>query len=129
MYWTKKEKLQTIFWLDENNLFQASFGTRISQWWSSIPFVTGIIVIICGVIYAICLLIGYDSFVEVCFLPGAVTAHYEGKFYYHDIEITHFALSVSKFMIVFSVQGIYSNTLPCFNSTCVVQHDGISAHW
>ena len=30
---------------------------------------------------AICLLVGYDSFVQVCFLPGAVTSHYEGKFY------------------------------------------------
>ena len=29
----------------------------------------------------------------------------------------------------FSVQGLYSNVIPCFNFTCAVQHDGISAHW
>ena len=100
-------------WLDKNDLFQASLGTRVSQWWTSIPFITGIIVIVCGAIYAICLLTGYDSFVQVCFLPGAVTSHYEGKFYYIDggwnlSSCLQFPKFVAKFQCTGLIQQRYS---------------------
>lgn len=60
-----------------NIVSEASLSTRVSQWWTTVPFVTSAIVLVCGVIYTICLLIGYDSFLQVCFLPSAVTANYE----------------------------------------------------
>nr|AGT16744.1 hypothetical protein SHCRBa_015_N03_R_310 [Saccharum hybrid cultivar R570] len=52
----------------------------ITEWWSSIPFITSGVVLICGVIYLLCLLIGYDSYVEICFLPSAVASHFS-RFY------------------------------------------------
>ncbi|MCO5608693.1 hypothetical protein L7F22_062907 [Adiantum nelumboides] len=55
----------------------ASLSTRVSQWWTAVPFVTSATVLLCGAIYTICLLFGYDSFFEVCFLPSAVTAKFE----------------------------------------------------
>ncbi|ONM07731.1 Rhomboid-like protein 15 [Zea mays] len=56
---------------------QAGIPTRLNQWWSSIPFVTSGVILICGVIYLLCLLIGYDSYVEICFLPSAVASHFQ----------------------------------------------------
>ncbi|KAH7296123.1 hypothetical protein KP509_26G009700 [Ceratopteris richardii] len=60
-----------------NVVSEASLSTRVSQWWSAVPFLTSGIVFICGVIYAVCLLFGYDSFYEVCLLPSAIAAKYE----------------------------------------------------
>ncbi|XP_031381742.1 rhomboid-like protein 15 isoform X2 [Punica granatum] len=55
-----------------NIVTEAGLPTRVSQWWEGIPFLTSAIVIICGVIYLVCLLTGYDSFEEICFWPLAV---------------------------------------------------------
>jgi len=51
----------------------------LNQWWSGVPFLTSGVVIICGLIYLVCLLFGYDSFFSVCFLPSAVISRFEGK--------------------------------------------------
>lgn len=55
------------------------------------PFVTSTIFIVCGTIYIICLLIGYDSFQQVCFLPAAITANYE---VYRTYTSTVFHMSI-----------------------------------
>ncbi|KAG5044001.1 hypothetical protein GLYMA_03G206200v4 [Glycine max] len=60
-----------------NIVSEAGFPTRMSQWWESIPFLTSAVVVVCGVIYLICLLVGYDSFYEVCFLPSAVVSRFQ----------------------------------------------------
>ncbi|XP_050230019.1 rhomboid-like protein 15 isoform X2 [Mercurialis annua] len=60
-----------------NIVTEAGLQTRIGQWWENIPFLTSSIVIVCGIIYLVCLLIGYDSFVEVCFLPSGVVSHFQ----------------------------------------------------
>lgn len=60
--------------------FQAGLQTRAGQWWESIPFLTSAVVVVCGVIYLVCLLSGYDSFYEICFLPTAVVSHFQGMF-------------------------------------------------
>ncbi|XP_035815502.1 rhomboid-like protein 15 isoform X3 [Zea mays] len=60
-----------------NIITEAGIPTRLNQWWSSIPFVTSGVILICGVIYLLCLLIGYDSYVEICFLPSAVASHFQ----------------------------------------------------
>jgi hypothetical protein len=54
--------------------------TRLNQWWESIPFLTSAIVVVCGAIYFVCLLVGYDSFIEICFLPSAVVSRFQGIF-------------------------------------------------
>ncbi|XP_051113677.1 rhomboid-like protein 15 [Andrographis paniculata] len=56
---------------------EAGLQTRLNQWWEGIPFLTSAIVIVCGIIYLVCLFVGYDSFVEVCFLPSAVVSHFQ----------------------------------------------------
>ncbi|KAM7262113.1 hypothetical protein ACFE04_021190 [Oxalis oulophora] len=56
---------------------QASLSTRLSQYWEGIPFLTSAIVIVCGAIYLACLLVGYDSFYEICFLPSAVITRFQ----------------------------------------------------
>ncbi|KAG8373992.1 hypothetical protein BUALT_Bualt11G0084400 [Buddleja alternifolia] len=60
-----------------NIVSEAGLQTRVSQWWEGIPFVTSVIVVVCGIIYLVCLLVGYDSFVEVCFSPSAVVSHFQ----------------------------------------------------
>ncbi|KAL0333574.1 UNVERIFIED_CONTAM: Rhomboid-like protein 15 [Sesamum angustifolium] len=60
-----------------NIVSEAGLPTRINQWWEGIPFVTSAIVVVCGIIYLVCLFVGYDSFVEVCFLPSAVVSHFQ----------------------------------------------------
>jgi hypothetical protein len=59
-------------------LRQAGIPTRLNQWWSSVPFITSGVVLICGTIYLLCLLVGYDSYAEICFLPSAVASHFQG---------------------------------------------------
>jgi hypothetical protein len=59
---------------------QAGISTRLNQWWSSTPFITSGVTFICAAIYLACLLIGYDSYSEICFLPSAVSSHFQGLF-------------------------------------------------
>ncbi|KAG8097690.1 hypothetical protein GUJ93_ZPchr0013g36950 [Zizania palustris] len=60
-----------------NVVTEAGISTRLNQWWSSIPFITSGVILICGVIYLVCLLAGYDSFHQICFLPAAVASHFQ----------------------------------------------------
>ncbi|XVF07456.1 hypothetical protein REPUB_Repub06bG0140300 [Reevesia pubescens] len=60
-----------------NIVSEAGLQTRAGQWWDGIPFLTSAIIIVCGVIYLICLLVGYDSFYEICFLPEAIVSHFQ----------------------------------------------------
>ncbi|XVE75801.1 hypothetical protein DITRI_Ditri12bG0121400 [Diplodiscus trichospermus] len=60
-----------------NIVSEAGLQTRAGQWWDSIPFLTSAVIIVCSVIYLICLLVGYDSFNEVCFLPEAIVSHFQ----------------------------------------------------
>ncbi|KAG9445207.1 hypothetical protein H6P81_016547 [Aristolochia fimbriata] len=60
-----------------NIVSEAGLPTRISQWWGAVPFITSSVVIVCGFIYLVCLLIGYDSFTEICFLPSAVVSQFQ----------------------------------------------------
>ncbi|XP_042511397.1 rhomboid-like protein 15 isoform X2 [Macadamia integrifolia] len=60
-----------------NIVSEAGLPTRLSQWWEGIPFLTSAVVIVCGIIYLVCLLVGYDSFIEICFLPSAVVSQFQ----------------------------------------------------
>ncbi|KAL2453590.1 Uncharacterized protein Adt_48910 [Abeliophyllum distichum] len=60
-----------------NIVSEAGLSTRINQWWEGIPFLTSAIVIVCGFIYFVCLLVGYDSFAEVCFLPSDFISRFQ----------------------------------------------------
>ncbi|XP_010247150.1 PREDICTED: rhomboid-like protein 15 isoform X2 [Nelumbo nucifera] len=60
-----------------NIVSEAGFPTRISQWWEGIPFLTSAVVIVCGIIYLVCLFVGYDSFYEICFLPSEVISRFQ----------------------------------------------------
>ncbi|XP_061372110.1 rhomboid-like protein 15 [Gastrolobium bilobum] len=60
-----------------NIVSEAGVPTRLNQWWESIPFLTSAVVVVCGIIYLVCLLVGYDSFAEVCFLPSAVVSRFQ----------------------------------------------------
>lgn len=60
-------------------VLQAGLRTRFGQWWDNIPFLTSAVVIICSIIYLVCLLVGYDSFVEICFSPSAIISQFQGK--------------------------------------------------
>ncbi|GER44809.1 rhomboid family protein [Striga asiatica] len=60
-----------------NIVSEAGLQTRLKQWWEGIPFLTSAVVVVCGIIYLVCLLAGYDSFTEVCFLPSAVVSHFQ----------------------------------------------------
>ncbi|CAN4118739.1 unnamed protein product [Withania somnifera] len=55
----------------------AGLQTRMGQWWVGIPIITSAVVVVCGIIYLVCLLVGYDSFGEVCFWPSAVISRFE----------------------------------------------------
>ena len=59
---------------------KAGLQTRAGQWWDGIPFLTSAVIIVCGVIYLTCLLVGYDSFYEICFLPEALVSKFQGMF-------------------------------------------------
>lgn len=56
---------------------EASVTTQLNQWWEGTPFITSAIVAVCAAIYLVCLLVGYDSFVEICFLPSAVLSQFQ----------------------------------------------------
>ncbi|XP_024982760.1 rhomboid-like protein 15 isoform X1 [Cynara cardunculus var. scolymus] len=60
-----------------NIVSEAGFPTRFKQWWEGIPFLTSVVVAVCAVIYLVCLLVGYDSFAEVCFWPSAVISKFQ----------------------------------------------------
>ncbi|XP_076908718.1 rhomboid-like protein 15 isoform X2 [Bidens hawaiensis] len=60
-----------------NIVSEAGLPTRFKQWWEGIPFLTSVVVAVCSVIYLVCLLSGYDSFLEVCFLPSAVISKFQ----------------------------------------------------
>lgn len=60
-----------------NIVSEASVTTRLNQWWEGIPFITSAVVAVCAAIYLVCLLVGYDSFVEICFLPSAILSKFQ----------------------------------------------------
>ncbi|KAJ6826636.1 rhomboid-like protein 15 [Iris pallida] len=60
-----------------NIVTEAGLPTRLNQWWAGVPFITSGVVIICLVIYLVCLLVGYDSFHEICFLPSEVISRFQ----------------------------------------------------
>lgn len=60
-----------------NAVSEVGLQTRLGHLWEGIPFLTSAVVIVCGTIYLVCLLVGYDSFVEVCFLPSAIISQFE----------------------------------------------------
>ncbi|KAI6673904.1 hypothetical protein NL676_001810 [Syzygium grande] len=60
-----------------NIVTESGLPTRLGQWWEGIPFLTSAVVITCGTIYLICLLTGYDSFHEICFLPSEVVSRFQ----------------------------------------------------
>ncbi|WJZ92542.1 hypothetical protein VitviT2T_011530 [Vitis vinifera] len=60
-----------------NIVSEAGLRTRFGQWWDNIPFLTSAVVIICSIIYLVCLLVGYDSFVEICFSPSAIISQFQ----------------------------------------------------
>ncbi|XP_059462427.1 rhomboid-like protein 15 [Corylus avellana] len=60
-----------------NIVTESGLPTRLGQLWDGIPFLTSAVVVICGIIYLVCLLVGYDSFFEVCFLPSAVLSRFQ----------------------------------------------------
>lgn len=60
-----------------NVVSEASLSTRVSQWWLAVPFITATVMISCAAIYAISLLVGYDSFEQVCFLPYKITSKFQ----------------------------------------------------
>ncbi|KAL5217893.1 hypothetical protein ABZP36_018577 [Zizania latifolia] len=70
-----------------NVITEAGVSTRLNQWWSSIPFITSGVILICGAIYLVCLLAGYDidSFDQICFLPSAVTSHFQVYRFYTSV--------------------------------------------
>ncbi|XP_027350100.1 rhomboid-like protein 15 [Abrus precatorius] len=68
-----------------NIVSEAGVPTRLNQWWESIPFLTSAVVVVCGIIYLVCLLVGYDSFAEVCFLPSAVVSRFQAYRIYTSI--------------------------------------------
>ncbi|KAF5473418.1 hypothetical protein F2P56_010030 [Juglans regia] len=61
----------------EVHKMMAGLPTRLGQWWDGIPFLTSAVVVVCGIIYLVCLLVGYDSFFEICFLPSAVLSRFQ----------------------------------------------------
>ncbi|XP_062005010.1 rhomboid-like protein 15 isoform X1 [Rosa rugosa] len=60
-----------------NIVSEAGVQTRLAQWWEGLPFLTSAVVFVCTTIYLVCLLAGYDSFYEICFLPSAVISRFQ----------------------------------------------------
>ncbi|GJP74975.1 hypothetical protein CLOP_g5477 [Closterium sp. NIES-67] len=56
---------------------EASIGTRIHQWWLAVPLVTASVFAVCVAVFAADLLVGYDSFREVCFAPALSVVHWQ----------------------------------------------------
>nr|AGO59363.1 hypothetical protein OG_BBa0035M03.11 [Oryza glaberrima] len=68
-----------------NVITEAGISTRLNQWWGSIPFITSGVILICGAIYLVCLLTGYDSFAEICFLPSVVASRFQVYRFYTSV--------------------------------------------
>ncbi|KAG6526233.1 hypothetical protein ZIOFF_016215 [Zingiber officinale] len=60
-----------------NIVAEAGLPTRLHQWWASVPFITSGIIFTCGIIYLVCLLVGYDSFSQICFSPFEIISHFQ----------------------------------------------------
>ncbi|KAJ3685892.1 hypothetical protein LUZ61_015056 [Rhynchospora tenuis] len=88
-----------------NIVTEAGLPTRIKQWWGSIPFITSGVVIVCSVIYLICLLFGYDSFYEICFLPSQVVSHFQVYRFYTSVLFHGSILHVVFNMLAFVPLG------------------------
>lgn len=73
----EEEENLTITSMRPNIVTEAGLTTRMGQWWEGIPFLTSVVVIVCSVIYLVSLFVGYDSFLEVCFLPSAIISHFQ----------------------------------------------------
>ena len=48
---------------------EASLQTRGRDWFSSLPLGTRGVFVVCCAIYALCVLLGYDAFGQVCMAP------------------------------------------------------------
>ncbi|EPS61536.1 hypothetical protein M569_13261 [Genlisea aurea] len=68
-----------------NIVSEAGLSTRLNQWWEGIPFVTSMVLVVCSIVYFVCLLVGYDSFAEVCFWPTAVVSRFQVYRFYTAI--------------------------------------------
>ncbi|KAJ4705480.1 Rhomboid family protein [Melia azedarach] len=88
-----------------NIVSEAGLSTRVNQWWENIPFFTSAVVIVCGAIYLICLLVGYDSFYEICFLPSAVISRFQVYRIYSSIVFHGSLLHVLFNMLAFVPLG------------------------
>ncbi|KAJ4788500.1 Rhomboid family protein [Rhynchospora pubera] len=88
-----------------NIVTEAGLPTRINQWWGSIPFITSGVVIVCSVIYLICLLFGYDSFYEICFLPSQIVSHFQVYRFYTSVLFHGSLLHVVFNMLAFVPLG------------------------
>ncbi|GMH23030.1 hypothetical protein Nepgr_024873 [Nepenthes gracilis] len=60
-----------------NIVSEAGLPTRLNQWWEGIPFVTSAVLVVCATVYLVCLLIGFDTFTEICFLPSAIVSRFQ----------------------------------------------------
>ncbi|VAI21372.1 unnamed protein product [Triticum turgidum subsp. durum] len=84
---------------------QAGVSTRLNQWWGSTPFITSGVTIICAAIYLVCLLVGYDSYAEICFLPSAVASHFQVYRFYTSVLFHGSLLHVLFNMLTFVPLG------------------------
>ncbi|CAM0875667.1 unnamed protein product [Alopecurus aequalis] len=88
-----------------NIITEAGISTRLNQWWSSTPFITSGVILICSVIYLACLLIGYDSYSEICFLPSAAASHFQVYRFYTSVLFHGSLLHVLFNMLTFAPLG------------------------
>ncbi|VAI36151.1 unnamed protein product [Triticum turgidum subsp. durum] len=88
-----------------NIITEAGVSTRLNQWWSSTPFITSGVTIICAAIYLVCLLVGYDSYAEICFLPSAVVSHFQVYRFYTSVLFHGSLLHVLFNMLTFVPLG------------------------
>ncbi|KAF7074449.1 hypothetical protein CFC21_079319 [Triticum aestivum] len=91
--------------MSPNIITEAGVSTRLNQWWSSTPFITSGVTIICAAIYLVCLLVGYDSYAEICFLPSAVASHFQVYRFYTSVLFHGSLLHVLFNMLTFVPLG------------------------
>ncbi|CAM0875645.1 unnamed protein product [Alopecurus aequalis] len=84
---------------------QAGISTRLNQWWTSTPFITSGVILICSAIYLACLLIGYDSYSEICFLPSAAASPFQVYRFYTSVLFHGSLLHVLFNMLTFAPLG------------------------